>query len=255
MKIPISHFSILILALLFFGCNSSATQKQNDTSPLTAQVIMQKAHDRAGGSFWSKPKSLTMKGYGLFYENGKTNKNEIHNMWRVYESEKENAHTANGKVRIESFRDSKPVFIVTYDGENTYDLRGKQEKSEADKRWASNFGYGVIRHAFDPGYTLEKLEDGEIKKESTYRIKVKDPDGGETIFDINQNNFNIVGVAFDTPRGWHERHYSQFFTKDQYSWLQPGLVELYYKGEKANDIIWEDFDVNQDLPDSLFVLN
>jgi len=114
--------NILILLFLFTlsACNqveqkSTKTMKEN----LTATEIMQKAHEKAGGKFWRKPKSLPLKGYGIFYEDGVGVKNEKHNTWRVYESTKEDAHAANGKVRIESFRAGKPIFIVSFDGENT----------------------------------------------------------------------------------------------------------------------------------------
>ena len=173
-------------------------------------------------------------------------------MWRVFEDEKQEAHAANGKVRIESFKEGKPVFMVSFDGQNTYDLSGKQEQSAADNRWASNFGYGAIRHALDDGYTLEKMPDDTIFAKPAYRIKVKDVTGGETFFGIDKEDFKIIKVAFDTPRGWHHRLYSEFFTKEPYSWLQSGKVALYYDDVLANEIIWEDFEVNEVLPDSLF---
>ena len=242
-------------SLLVSSCKEKSSAPANhEIEQWSANDIMQKAHQRAGGKIWQNPESLTLIGRGIFYRGSDTSFHESHKMWRVYESSKEEAHSANGKVRIESIKEGKPVFIVSYDGQNTYDLSGKQEKSAADKRWASNFGFGVIRHAFDEGYTLEKAGEGIIKSRKTYRIKVIDKVEGETIFDIDQENFDILGVAFDTPRGWHERHYSNFFTKDEYSWRQSGLVELFYEGKKANDIIWEDFDINQKLPDSLFIL-
>ena len=246
---------LLLPLLLFLACSSpEVSQVKQVTKTLSATEIMQKAHEKAGGEFWRRPKSLTMKGYAIFYLDGKPVKNEVHNMWRVFENKKVDAHVANGKVRIESFRDGKPVFIVSYDGENTYDLRGKQEKSAADKRWASNFGYGAIRHALDEGYRLELVQDDTIKNEPAYTIKVIDQKEGETFFGIDKKEFKIVKVAFQTPRGGHERHYSKFFSKPAYSWLQSGRVELFYDGKISNEVIWEDFEVNEKLADSLFVL-
>jgi len=106
----------------------------------------------------------------------------------------------------------------------------------------------------DEGYTLEEVEEETIKNEAAYIIKVIDPNKGETFFGITKADFKIVKVAFQTPRGWHERIYSNFFSKPEYSWLQSGRVELFYEGKIANEVIWEDFDVNEELPDSLFVL-
>ncbi len=243
---------VLVLAQLQFGCREKKKQHQET---LTATKIMQNAHDKAGGIFWQKPKSLTLKGYGIFYPNGEPVKHEIHNMWREFEETKNAAHKANGKVRIESFKNNIPVFIVTYDGENTYDLNGKQEKSAADNRWASNFGYGAIRHALDDEYTLHLMSDDTVKTKPAYTIKVIDPNKGETFFGIDKTDYKIVKVAFKTPRGWHHREYSNFFSKTEYSWLQAGRVELFYNGKLANEVFWTDFDVNQELLDSLFVLN
>lgn len=253
MKSKLAHYLLpfLLTGCLSIHCNSSSVENQ----PLSAEIIMQRAHERAGGPFWQKPTSLTLKGYAVFYENGQAVKNERHNMWRVFEAEKTEAHAANGKVRIESFRDGQPVFIVTYDGQNTYDLRGKQAPSAADQRWASNFGYGVIRHAFDPGYRLERLADTVLHEAPIYTINVVDPSGSSTQFGITQKDFTIVKVAFQTPHGWHERHYSQFFRKPEYSWWQSGKVKLFYDGKRANDVYWEDFAVNEALPDSLFRLS
>lgn len=239
----------IFVFLLLFSCKEN---KKKET--LTAAQIMQKAHEKAGGAFWQKPKSLSMKGHAVFYRDGKASKHETHNMWRVFESTKDDAHVANGKVRIESFKDSIPVFVVTFDGTNTYDLRGKQDPSDADARWASNFGYGAIRHALDDGYTLKLVADDTVKTRPAYTIKVVDPNKGETFFGIDKEDFKIVKVAFQTPRGWHHREYSEFFSKEEYSWLQSGRVELFYDGTLANEVFWTDFEVNEELADALFVL-
>lgn len=247
---------LAFFVILFCGCKDKTTSPENAyTTTLTAQEIMRKVHKKAGGPFWQKPKSLTMKGYGVFYSSGKPITHETHNMWREFAETKEAAHAANGKVRIESFRDSVPVFIVTYDGENTYDLSGKQEKSAADNRWASNFGYGAIRHALDDGYSLQIVEEDTVKTKPVYTIKVTDPNKGETFFGIDKEDFKIVKVAFQTPRGWHHREYSEFFSKEEYSWLQAGRVELFYDDKISNEVFWKDFEVNKELPESLFVLN
>lgn len=244
----------VILILTCYACANSNTSVKKAESDLTAQEIMQKAHEKSGGEFWKRPKTLSLFGHAEFFKDGDTLINERHNMWRVFEDSKEEAHAANGKVRIESFRDSVPVFIVSFDGENTYDLNGKQAKSEADKRWASNFGFGVIRHAFDEGYKLFKMEDKEVLLEECYSIKILDPSGGETFFSIAKADFKIRQVAFDTPRGWHKRNYSEYFEKTEYNWLQSGKVELYYNEVKSNDVYWTDFKVNEKLDDQLFIL-
>ena len=226
----------------------------NALSKLSASEIISKAHKHAGGAFWSRPTSLTLSGHGYFYKDGKTFFHEDHKMYRVFESKKEDAHKANGKVRIESYRNGAPIIMVTFDGENTYDLNGKRPKSEADQQWASNFGYGAIRHALDDGYKLERMPDDRVDGHPAFIIKVIDQKEGSTFFGIRHSDYKIVKVAFDTPRGWHERIYSDFFTKDEYDWQQSGRIRLFYNGIKSNEIIWTDFDVNTTLPDDLFRL-
>ena len=251
-----SIYIIIILSIMLNACGDKKGKTTENNAPqFTATQIMQKAHEKAGGDFWRRPKSLSLKGYGIFYKNGDSVKHEKHNMWRVFANTKDEAHKANGKVRIESFKNDKPVFIVSYDGENTFDLNGKQEKSEADKRWASNFGYGAIRHALDDGYELQLMEDDSIAEKAVYQVKVIDKTKAETFFGIDKEDFKIVKVTFNTPRGWHYRIYSEFFSKEEYTWLQSGKVELFYNDILSNTIYWEDFDVNKDLPDNLFTLN
>ena len=236
-------------ALLFASCATASAQDS-----LTAEAIIAKAHDAAGGEVWRRPKTLTMTGYGIFYDGATPVRHESHSMWRVYDSGKTDAHVADGKVRIESVRAGMPVIDVAFDGETTSTARGPQPKSDADRRWAGNFGFGVIRHALDEGYAVERLPDEPVDGRDAYTVKVLDPAGGETLFAIRHSDFAVVKVAFDTERGWHERTYSDFFSKPGVSWQQPGRVRLTYDGVKANEVIWTDFEVDADLPDCLFVL-
>ena len=239
----------LLAALLFAGCATASADE-----PLTAEAIVASAYDAAGGETWRRPRTLAMTGYGIFYDGAEPVRHERHSMWRVYDAAKTNARSADGKVRIESVRDGVPVIDVAFDGETTSTARGPQPKSAADARWASNFGFGVIRHALEDGYTVNRLPDEPVDGRAAYTLRVTDPQGGDTLFAIRQSDFAIVKVAFDTERGWHERTYSDFFSKPDTSWQQPGRVRLTYDGVKANEVIWTDFEVNADLPDCLFVL-
>ena len=221
---------------------------------LSAKQIMEKAHEAAGGIIWTRPESLTMKGYAVFYKDGKAFRNEKHWMWRIYDWDKRDAHKADGKVRILSVRDGIPFINVSFDGKTTFTAEGPQPPSDAEKSWASNFGFGVIRHALDEGYSLSRLPDDLIDGRPAYMINVSDPAGGDTQFGIAQDDHAILKVGFDTARGWHERIYSNFYSNPGNSWVQPGRVRLYYNGVKANEVIWEAFAINQNLPECLFVL-
>ena len=225
-----------------------------DYSIPTPRDIISRAHKAAGGLTWARPKSLAMAGYAVFYKDGQTHRHETHKMWRVYAANKTDAHRVDGKVRIYSVKNGKAVINISYDGSYTYTEKGVQPKTEADKGWSENFGFGVIRHALDDGYRLERLPDDLIDGNFAYMIKVFDPAGGETQFGIAQKDYKILKVGFDTARGWHERIYSDFYSNTDESWVQPGRVRLYYNGTKSNEVIWERYLINKNLPDCLFVL-
>jgi hypothetical protein len=65
-------------------------------------------------------------------------------------------------------------------------------------------------------------------------------------------DYAVLSVGFATPRGWHERIYSNFYQKPGLSWVQPGRIRLYYNGVKQNEIVWRDFKLNEAMPDGLF---
>ncbi|MEM1440268.1 MAG: hypothetical protein AAGF61_15010 [Pseudomonadota bacterium] len=225
------------------------------TAPdLDATTIMQRAHDAAGGTEWVSPQSLSLTGYAVFYRNGAATRHEQHRMWRVYASGKQDAHRADGKVRIESIRGDRAIIDLSFDGAATYTAAGRAAPSAADAQWSSSFGFGVIRHALDDDYTLQRLPDDLVDGSPTYVINVVDPAGGETRFAIAQGDYAILRVGFDTPRGWHERIYSDFFSNEGERWRQPARVRLYYDGVKANEVIWTAYAINDTLPDCLFVL-
>ncbi len=223
---------------------------------MTGSEIVAAAYEAAGGEAWSDPDSLYMEGYGLFWTGPgpKPVRYEPYRMWRVFPGEKADAHQADGRVRIEGLREGEPVFVISFDGETTYNQDGPLEEEADSDRWASNFGFGVIRHALDEGYTVDRLADDYVDGAPAYTIRVNDPAGGETIFNIRREDFAVVGVGFDTPRGWHERRYSDFYTNEEGGWVQPGRVRLFYDGVKANEIYWTSFTSGEAFEDSVFVV-
>ncbi|MGB3455280.1 MAG: hypothetical protein WBG08_05075 [Litorimonas sp.] len=245
----------LIVAALASGPAMAADPGQFPDQPeRTAEDIMRAAHAAAGGDAWVRPETLAMDGYGVFYRDGVATRHERHTMYRVYAPAKSEAHAADGKVRITSLRDGAPVIEVAYDGTTTSTLDGPREPSEADARWASNFGFGVVRHALDDGYSLSRLPDDLVDGRPAYWVRVTDRQGGQTQFAVAQDNHAILSVAFDTPRGWHQRIYSGFYSNPGSDWVQPRRVRLFYDGVKANEVIWTAHLVDAPLPDCLFTL-
>ena len=250
----------MIRTLILSGFALSACATATGSGPYlttearSAEDIIQAAHAAAGGESWVRPETLSMDGYAVFYRDGAATRHERHTMYRVYDAGKADAHRADGKVRIIPVRDGEPIIDVAFDGETTSTAQGTQPKSDADKHWASNFGFGVIRHALDEGYSLSRLPDDLIDGFPAYLILITDPVGGETQFAIAHSDHVILSVAFDTDRGWHERIYSDFYSNPGIKWVQPRRVRLYYNGMMANEVIWTRHLVDATLDDCLFVL-
>lgn len=221
---------------------------------LGAAEILSRAHEAAGGETWRRPTSLFMQGYSVMYRNGAAVKYDRYEMSRVYAAQKGDAHKADGKVRIEAWKGDERMFVIAYDGERTYDANGPVEDQSANARWASNFGFGSIRHALDEGWSQQRLPDDLIDGRLAHFVELTDPSGGTTRFAIAADDYAVLYVGFDTPRGWHERRYSEFFTKPGVSWVQPGRVRLFYDGVKQNEVIWQDFELEAEFADGHFVV-
>lgn len=223
---------------------------------LEARQIIERAHEAAGGEEWVNPQTLYMEGHGVFFPGGGHEAviYEPYRMWRVYPEGKDDAHIADGRVRIDALRDGAIVFQLAFDGVNTYNQNGLVPGAEASAEWANNFGFGAIRYALDPEYTLHRLPDDYVDGREAYVVRVTDAVGGEAVFAVAQDDYAILRVGFDTARGWHERIYSDFFSNEGDAWVQPGRVRLFYNGVKANETIWTAYRINAPMDDALFVL-
>lgn len=255
--IRIAACLVLLASLALYPGADARAEAPPVTQPdaLTGSQIVAGAYEAAGGDAWVNPQSLYMEGYGLFWRGSQDFvRYEPYRMWRVYPVSKDAAHAADGRVRIEGLANGEPVFQIAFDGRDTYDQNGRVEEDADSERWASNFGFGVIRHALDEGYGVDRLPDDYVDGAPAYTVQVNDPAGGETLFNIRQDDFSVVRVGFDTPRGWHERIYSEFFRNEDGGWLQPGRVRLYYDGVKANEIYWTRFETGGSYDDALFRL-
>lgn len=240
------------LALTFLAAAAEAPPPQHPDS-MNAVEIIERAYRHAGGDAWVHPTSLFMEGYGLFWQDSENFvRYAPYRMWRVYPAVKENAHAADGRVRIEAMKDGNVVFQIAFDGTDTYNQHGRLDDQADSERWASNFGFGVIRHAFDEGYSVTRLPDDYVDGRPAYTVQIEDATGDTTLFSIRQDDFAVVSVGFDTPRGWHQRIYSGFFRNENDGWLQPGRVRLYYNGIKANEIYWTKFELGKVYPIELF---
>jgi hypothetical protein len=250
----------LVIALVLAAVSPAFAQTTPERSPgalmaaaeLDGTEIVRRAHAAAGGPGWVRPKSLYLKGEAVFYTMEGVKRCESYEMWRVFPDMTSAAHAANGRVRIQYSCGGKLDTMLSFDGESTYTLKGKMPASDADKQWSENFGFGVIRYALDEGFKVGRLPDDMIDGRPSFIVRVTDPSGGKTVFGIAQDNYNVLKVSFATPRGWHERIYSDFFTKPGASWSQPSRIRLLYDGVKQNELFWKEFETGKTYPEDLF---
>jgi hypothetical protein len=241
------HFAVL----LFF-----TTTPVYAADPLDGKAILARATQAAGGDAWANAKTLILRGRAVFW--GKagaapTSAPDSYIMHRAFDPNRVAAHGAEGKLRIEVSDKGKQLWVVGYDGATTWTDKGVVPKEEADRMWASNFGFGIIRHALKPGFLSERLADGNVDGHPTFTVRLTDPSGTESLFGIDTKSYAIRMVGFFTPRGWHVRTYDNFFRpKSMPNWLQAGKVTLTYNGVKQNEIHWKAVDIDVPINDALF---
>jgi hypothetical protein len=243
--------SLLMLLCLFAGFNAAADDG------LTAQAIVQRAHEAAGGAVWKRPKTLHLTGRATLYRDGlaaNAMAADHYEMWRVFPAWNHAAHGANGKFRMEARAGERVIIRQSFDGVDTWDANGKVAQAQASREASENYGFGIIRFALDEGFKLTRLPDDQVEGHASHAVRVTDPGGSETTFWIDSASFAIRKVGFDTPRGWHERIYSEFYRVEPSGFMQPGRVRLYYRGALANDIRWESAVVDAPIADGIFVL-
>lgn len=251
-RIPI-FLSLLVMAL------PSTAQSLASPDALTGRAILERAAEVAGGEFWLNPQTLMLSGEAVFYgpdHPAPRRRIERYRMWRVMNPNRTVSHGADGMVRILAQNDGQTVFDVGFDGETTWNERGVVPQEEAAAYWASNFGFGIIRQALGDGFAITRVPDGEVGGHALYMLRITSPDGGETLFGIDQRSHFIRYMGFATPRGWHVRVYDDFYwaqgLPDGARWLQPGSIALTYNGVLQNIIYWRAVSVNAPIDTIVF---
>lgn len=241
---------------LLFGLLLSAISAAPAETPSAADIVRD-AHLAAGGEVWRRPSTLYLEGKAELYADGTLASRQVadrYTMWREFPAWNDTAHAANGKVRIDAAAGDKTLFQIAFDGEKTYNQDGEVPGATASREWSENFGFGIIRFALDEGFKQTLMAPDSVDGQAVFVVKIIDPTGSETTFAIDQKSHQIRRVGFNTPRGWHERIYSDFFWVEDPGWMQPGRVRLYYNGVKTNDIRWTKAVINQPIVASRFVI-
>jgi len=243
-----------VLALcLFSGTACAATPG----AELTARDIVARAHAAAGGEAWLKAGSNVMRGHAELCRDGNPAacvRADRYEMYRVYPTELRQAHAGSGKFRLDARAGDRVLFQLAFDGERSYDQNGPVEGPRAQSDEGTGFGFSAIRFALADGFKLERLLDDAVDGRPSHLVRVTDPSGQKTLFAIDSGNFHILSAAWQSPRGWHERRYSEFYRVGKQGFLQPGRVRHYYEGVKSVDIHWTSAEIGSAIPDATFVL-
>ena len=248
MREPIMR--LMLLALLAFLPTLATAADSPD-----GETILARAAEAHGGAGWANAKTLVLEGRAVFWgPTGATPRStaDDYRMWRVFDPGRTVAHSAEGKVRIVSKSKGVQQFTVGFDGTATWNERGVIPKAEADVFWASNFGFGIIRRAANPGFKAERVADDVIGSHKLHIVRLTDPAGGVTLFGVDQRSYAIRTMGFMTPKGWHLRTYDDFAALKNPRWLQARTVTLSYNGVKANTVYWTRTVVNGQVDDTLF---
>ncbi|MCC5860991.1 MAG: hypothetical protein JJT93_03665 [Gammaproteobacteria bacterium] len=242
------HLPLTLLALLL--AVPAAAER-------TPEEIIEFAAKTAGGDAWRYAQTNVMRGHATLCRDGRPEAcvhADDYVMYRLYPTDITDVHAGTGKFRLDAFVEGEVLFQNSYDGEHSWTHRGRVPEAEAQEAQQSNFGFSAIRFAGREGFPVERLVDDTIEGLACYTVRVGDPSGGSTLFWIEQATGLIRAVAWPTPRGFHQRVYTEFYWIDDPGFMQPGRVRLYYDGIKVNDIYWTEASINVPLADALFVL-
>lgn len=221
----------------------------------SARTVIEDAVAAAGGEGWLNPSTLILEGTADFYSPtaaGPVRHVDDYRMWRAMDPDRRQAHAADGKVRITARIAGKTLFEVGFDGATTWNEKGIVPRAEADKFWAENFGFGIIRQALKGDFRLERAPDRSIDGHRLEMVRVIDPAGAQTLFGIDARSHFIRYMGFATTRGWHERVYDDFAISARPRWVQAREVTLFYNGVRANTVHWARWQVGAAIPPAQF---
>lgn len=245
------RMAVTLLAMLATGSVSLADD-------LTARQIVERVHAAAGGEAWLKAGTNVMRGDATLCRDGDPQRcvhADRYVMYRVYPTELLNgAHAGSGKFRLDAFAGDKVIFQVSFDGRQSYDQNGPVPPDRALSDEMSAFGFSAIRFALQPGFSVERLVDDQVEGQPCYFVRVKDPSGTQTLFGVDQQDFNVRSAQWRTTKGWHQRIYSNFYRVPGSKFLQPGRVRHFYDSAKAVDINWTSAEIGAPIADEVFVL-
>ena len=241
-------------AILAVAATMTAAGAQAADTP-TARKIVERAFAAAGGDAWRYPGTIHLIGRYYDFKGGVAPViYEPYELYRVQPRDHPRGHVADGKIRVSSYKDGKPNLQIAFDGEKTYDMNGPTGEGADAPFWRLTMGFGMIRFALDPGYRIDRLPDEAVDGKDAWTVKVTDTVGEFTLVSVRKADNRIVRIVFATPRGLHDRIFSDFFTKPGVKWVQPGRVRSMINGVKEAEFTYSDFEIGKPMKDALFVI-
>ncbi len=240
---------VLGLATLLLGSAALAER--------SAEEIIEFATHTAGGDHWRFARTNIMRGHATLCRDGRREacaQADRYVMYREYPTDLDDSHAGSGRFRLDAYSGDQVLFQASFDGEHSWTHMGRVEDDEARETEQSNFGFSAIRFAGREGFPVERLVDDWIDGHACHTVQVGDPAGGDTLFWIDRDSGSIRAVAWPTPRGFHQRVYSDFFKADATGFMQPGRVRLYYDGRLTADVFWIEATINEPIDVALFRL-
>lgn len=245
---------VLVLSVATFASAAAAEGVAPAQGERTPREVVGRAVEAHGGEIWLEPGTLRLSGSAIFHD-GQTGavraRADDYRMWREMDRSRSSAHGASGKVRIIAKSADRLIFEVGHDGETTWTERGIMPKRQAEAYWATNFGFGIVRKALGEGFELAFAPPRDIRGRHTLLVRITDPNGAETLFGFDAESGFITFLAFDTPRGFHERFYADFVRLEN-GWTQARSVTLLYDGVMSNTVFWAETKVGEPLDPALF---
>ena len=241
----------LIALVLGLGLPSAIAAEEQPTP----REVVERGLDAHGGDVFVDPGTLYLQGTATFYspEDGSIRSvADDYRMWRAFERGRTVAHGADGKVRILARNHEATIFEIGYDGATTWTQDGIMPKDIADAYWSNNFGFGIIRSALDDGFVLSRAPSRKLNGNPIDLIRLTDLNGQETLFGFDQASGLIRYMAFDSPRGFHERLYDDFLVLPQLGWVQARSVTLMYDGVVSNRVHWQVVRVGEPIANDIF---
>lgn len=240
-------FSILILTLAV-----SSVKAQG----LTPLEIAKRTITASGGETWRRPKTLVLSGTAVLYWNGKVHSMSDYRMWRVFPSENDSAHTANGKIRFDALEGRSVFFRLKFDGtKQSQELSEAAKENEETLKLNNNFGFSIFRFVENPDFQLVRMPDDKVDGHPSYFFKIIDAKKSETVFAVDRKTFYIRYAAFQTPMGLQQRYYDDFVKVKGVDFIQPRSLRIYNNGVKTTEVFWKEFKVNEAIDDAVFAVD